>query len=52
MDSNPIQQMMMPLKNTASLLVHANISIDSGVEILRNGIKDIYICIKEKQTEI
>lgn len=39
MDSNPIQQMMMPLKNTASLLVHANISIDSGVEILRNGIK-------------
>lgn len=36
MDSNPIEQMMMPLYNTASFLVQANMSIDKGVAILKN----------------
>ena len=36
MDSNPMQQMMMPLYNTASFLVQANMSIDKGVAILKN----------------
>lgn len=36
MDSNPMQQIMMPLYNTASFLVQANMSIDKGVAILKN----------------
>lgn len=36
MDCNPMQQMMMPLYNTASVLVQAYMSMDKGVIILEN----------------
>ena len=35
MDSKPMPQMMMPLYNTASFLVQANMSMDKGVAILK-----------------
>lgn len=37
MDSKPMAANMMPLYKTASFLVHANMSIDRGVDILQGN---------------
>lgn len=37
MDSKPMQASMIPLYKTACLLVHANMSMDKGVEMLEMG---------------